>query len=397
MLNKNSRCFKCMNKLERNFKNCPICGNETSTEKLFEYALPPGTILKNRYIVGHVVSKNQKTLTYIGLDTNLESKILISEFFIDKVTSRIDSKILIKNFENEKIFEKIKTNFFNLHQTLTKLRVLPNIIKIYETFMENNTAYVIKEIQKGITFNEYLSNNYGEISWEHSKKLFLDLIKLLRYLHANKIIHSNLNPNTIYFENNLLKIIDFTNAQINNSLDLKFELTEGYSAPEQYDNKEVGTYTDVYSIAAIMYKSLTGTKPVNSKSRLSNDNLLPPNILNSTIPKNISFAISSALVLAPKLRTQTMKDFYEDLTAPPREISKNRMLKPKQRTIKSKEKLEQLEQRKIELKIEKQKEKEEKKETKTKKIIFLSFLISCSIVSFFLVIAIFLLFGQDLF
>ena len=146
-----------------------------------------------------------------------------------------------------------------------------------------------------------------------------------------------------------------------------------------------------------MYKSLTGTKPVNSKSRLSNDNLLSPNILNSSIPKNVSFAISSALVLAPKLRTQTMKDFYEDLTAPPREANKNRIPKPKLKRISKKEQLDQLEQQKIKLKTEKEKFKEEKKETKTKKIIFLSFLISCSVVSFFLVIAIFLLFGQDLF
>ena len=204
----------------------------------------------------------------------------------------------------------------------------------------------------------------------------------------------------------MLKIIDFKNAKIEDKFNLNFILNEGYSAPEQYDNKGIGTYSDVYSLAAIMYKSLTGTKPVNSRSRLSNDNLLPPNILNPNIPKNVSFAITSALVLAPKLRTQTMKDFYEDLIAPPRETSKIHMLvkkeNPKTKKIKQKnlkkESTEKIKKQKRVKENEEFKELQEgKKETKTKKIIFLSFLISCSIVSFFLVIAIFLLFGDNFF
>ena len=403
----NFRCYRCMNKLEQNLKFCPVCGNEIINQKFLSYSLPPGTILRERYLIGHVVNKDNKTLTYIGLDMNLESRVLIVEVYVKDILDRLDTRIMVKNRENEKIFEDIKTNFYMVHQNLTKLRVLPNILKIYSIFPQNNTIYVVKEISKGITFNEYLSNNYGEISWDQSKKLFLDLIKLLKHIHSLKIIHQDLTPNNLYFENNSLKIIDFKNAKIENKFDLNFTLNEGYSAPEQYDNKGIGTYSDVYSLAAIMYKSLTGTKPVNSRSRLSNDNLLPPNILNPNIPKNVSFAITSALVLAPKLRTQTMKDFYEDLIAPPRETSKIHMLVKKETPKTKKMKKKKIEKEVIKKEIEKTaiiKENEElkslegeKKETKTKKIIFLSFLISCSVVSFFLVIAIFLLFGDNFF
>lgn len=402
----NFRCYRCMNKLEQNLKFCPVCGNEIVNQKLLSYALPPGTILNEKYLVGHVINKDKKTLTYIGLDTHLESRVLIIEIYIKEILNRFDTRAVIENGENEKIFEDIKTNFYMVHKNLTKLRVLPNISKIYSIFSQNNTIYVVKEISRGITFNEYLSNNYGELSWNQSKKLFLDLIKLLKHIHSLKIIHQDLTPNNLYFENNMLKIIDFKNAKIEDKFNLNFILNEGYSAPEQYDNKGIGTYSDVYSLAAIMYKSLTGTKPVNSRSRLSNDNLLPPNILNPNIPKNVSFAITSALVLAPKLRTQTMKDFYEDLIAPPRETSKIHMLvkkeNPKTKKIKQKnlkkESTEKIKKQKRVKENEEFKELQEgKKETKTKKIIFLSFLISCSIVSFFLVIAIFLLFGDNFF
>ena len=179
----NFRCYRCMNKLEQNMKFCPVCGNEIINQKLLSYSLPPGTILRERYLIGHVVNRDNKTLTYIGLDMNLESRVLIIEVYVKEILDRLDTRIIVKNKENEKIFEDIKTNFYMVHQNLTKLRVLPNILKIYSIFPQNNTIYVVKEISKGITFNEYLANNYGELSWNQSKKLFLDLIKLLKLFY----------------------------------------------------------------------------------------------------------------------------------------------------------------------------------------------------------------------
>lgn len=395
MPNKNSHCYRCMFKLENNQKFCPICKKEIDNEKFLKYALTPGTYLSERYLVGHMFAKDNKTLTYIGLDEHLESKIAINELFPQKIVERVENEVVVKNYDEKENFENIKINYIKLYQNLMRIRVLPNIIKIYGIIKQNNTIYIIREIVKSISFTKYLSNNYGEISWEYSQKMFLDLIKLLKYLHNNKIIHGNLNPNSLFVENNTLKIVDFSNAKFSNEYDgYNVTLNDGYSAPEQYDNKTIGTYTDVYSVAAILYKSLTGTKPVNSKSRLSNDNLLPPNILNPKIPKNVSFAIMSALILAPKLRTQTMKDFYEDLTAPPREnkhhINVNLKVKNNQHKINKKTKP------KKNLKNDKKIE-QDKKKSKTKNIIFLSFLISCSVVSFFLVLTIFFLFNNDMF
>ncbi len=395
MLSSYHWCYRCMNKLRNNSKRCPVCGNIISKEKILNFSLNPGTLLHNRYTVGNVICKTNNTLTYIAIDEQLGSKIAILELFPTEIVKRIDSKAAVKNFNNEKLFEKLKTDFSNLHKSLISLRVLPNILKMFTIFQQNNTIYVVQENPQGISFEKYLSNNYGELSWPNCEKMFLKLIKLMKYLHSNNIVHCNLYPKTLFVEDGILKIIDFSNSLISNSLINSAniltspKLNDGYSAPEQYDNKKVGTYTDVYSVAAIMYKALTGTKPVNSKSRLANDNLLPPKVLNSNIPKNVSFAIMSALVLSPKLRTQTMKDFYEDLTAPAREDRKRI-------NIQIETPIEQI------IPIKKPQPKQtsnhkKPKKTKSRSIVFLSFLISCSIVSFFLVVVIFLLFSDSLF
>lgn len=394
MNEENFYCNRCMNKLTSKVNFCPVCGHKTYDINLLKFALKPKTLLNNRYSVLKIISTNEKTISYLCLDENLESKVEIVEFYPNEMVSRLEKKVIVKNYYHEEYVNGLKNNFLELHKNLINLRFLTNMLKIYAYFEENNTVYIVQEFVRGITFSKYLANNYGELTWEHSKNMFLNLINLLRNLHSKKIIHTDLTPNNLAIENNILKIISFENAIINyeNFKEKKFKLNEGYSAPEQYEGKNIGTHTDVYSLAALIYKTLTGTKPVNSTSRISNDNLLPPNVLNSKIPKNVSFATMSALVLAPKLRTQTMKDFYEDLTAPPREytITKEENFQKEIKKIKKSKKTK---------KIKKNKESKpySKKEKNYKSLIFKSLLISCSIISFFLVLTLFLLFNENMF
>lgn len=401
MNEKNFYCNRCMNKLTSNVNFCPVCGYKTYNLNLLNYFLKPNTLLKNRYKILKTLSTTEKTISYLGLDENLESKIEIIEFYPNKIVSKIENKVIVKNYYHKENFNNLKNNFLELHKNLISLRFLPNMLKIYGYFEENNTVYIVQEFLKGITFSKYLANNYGELTWESSKNMFLNLINLLKNLHSKKIIHTDLTPNNLAIENNILKIINFENALINyeNFKEYKFKLNEGYSAPEQYEGKNVGTYTDVYSLAALIYKSLTGTKPVNSTSRISNDNLLPPNTLNFKIPKNISFATMSALVLAPKLRTQTMKDFYEDLTAPTREsgILREEILQKEINEIKKTKKQKTKKNKKIQKNKTHSKTHNNNKEKNYKNLIFKSLLISCSIISFFLVLTLFLVFNENIF
>ncbi len=389
MPNTDFHCYKCMSKLKKDDKFCPVCGCEIDSQ-IFKSSLNKEYCLNNRYTINQVLEQTDKTIKYLAIDEDIESKIAIVELFPHNLVSRLDDKVLAKNYKYEDIFNQMKECFLTIHKILKNLGSIPNILTIYDFFEANNTIYIVQEIPRGVTFEDYLSNNYGEISWDQSKNMFLNLIQLLDQLHSKNIIHSDLTPKTLFVENNILKIIDFTNAQLNGQNSFHLKLNDGYSAPEQYENKEINKYTDVYSLAAIMYKSFTGTKPVLSTSRISNDNLLPPNILNSNISKNISFAIMSALILAPKLRTQTMQDFYEDLIAKPRETTQNSNTSSFH-TIKRKE------PHKIKKTKIKNKKTTIKREKNTHSVIFTSLLVSCAIVSFFLIITLFFLFSNSIF
>ena len=119
--------------------------------------------------------------------------------------------------------------------------------------------------------------------------------------------------------------------------------------------------------------------PISSNTRAENDNLIPPDILNSNVPKNVSLAIMAALKLSPKLRTQTMEDFYAEIITPPRLSQKTTKIEN--------------------VKIQRVNEYAQisnvtpKHEIKTHKIILLTMLISTGIAMLSLAIIIFILFG----
>ncbi len=363
-----------------NFEN----GNEN-----LSYFLKKETKICKQYVIIRPVFQNNNTIGYLAFDENLGSNVIVREFFPRKFISRdINGLIKIPN-DFEQTFDLLKTNFLYVYTNLKKFRISSHIIKIFSVFKENNTIYSIEEIPKGLTLQQFLSRNYGELSWVNSKNLFLNLIKFLNDLHNYNIIHCSLNPSSLLVYQNELKIVDFSNALFNLNKQIQpVKLHDGYFALEQYNDHNLGKFTDVYSIAAIIYKSLTGTKPVSSASRVLNDNLLPPHVLNSNIPKNVSVSIMSALVLSSKLRTQTMHDFYCDLNANSRDFYTERLTSIPSKNFDDQNEI---------IEVFNENKNKNASEMKTRSIIFIAMIISTSIVLFTVAIVIFALFQNSFF
>lgn len=318
------RCRRCLRELDPDSKKCLNCGKivdeidvkENDDIKTFE-------IINDRYIIGECIRKNNQCRTYMGYDKQLDSYINIKEYMPISITYR-DKNDVIPIENKEELYQKNKRLFIELHKRLKKFRTMSNIEQVYDIFEENNTCYVILEELKGKQLSEYLSGNYGELSWDDANFMFTNLMKAIVNLHNSGIFHLRISPYTlIVTEDKNLKLIDFISREYNEKNELlSCDLIEGYAAIEQYKNEKCGTYTDVYGLASTIYKTLTGTMPIDSKTRLIKDNLLTLYVLNENVPKNVSLAIMSALNISPKLRTQTMDDFYADTITPLRSTQK---------------------------------------------------------------------------
>lgn len=340
MLGKYQRCISCMKEIGTN-NVCPHCGYIEGSPFLPDY-LPPKTMLNQRYIIGKLLGYNGEGAVYIAFDTVIEAAVEIREYMPDSLCSRERGGLsMVVNQGREAQYKALMSDFAELMCQLTKVRTLTTVARAYEVFEENNTVYAVFEHIEGITLRQYLNDHAGEIGWAEASKLFFPLFGTLAALHSSNIFHRGISPETLLLNNKgEIKLTGFSISPLRASgTELSPQLFSGYAAPEQYSsNSWHGSWTDVYALSAVIYKSLTGTMPPDATTRSINDNLVQPHILNPAIPKPVSQAIMAALLLSPEQRTQTMIEFRNQLyqaepapaVAPAPKAEKKEIVEPKE-------------------------------------------------------------------
>ena len=307
-------CMGCMSVLDEN-GNCR-CGYNKN-ELTDEDCILAGTILGEKYITGRMIKRNGESIIYIGLDKENEEKVYIQEFFPGKLAKRSDLTGEIIPFSGyEAQYKTLLADFYDLFDSLRNFRHTEYLMPVTNLFRENNTVYAVYKYIKTISYGDYLSHNGGEFTWPQVKKLFMPLFTTLTYLHSNGFVHRGISPESIRVNaKGQLLLCGFGTAALYSKHSLvEPELSPGYSAPEQYSSGcWQGAFTDVYSVAAVLYKSLTGTLPADAESRRDVDHLCPPEELNINISSEVSDAIMNAMTLNSEYRTRSIDDFTAEL------------------------------------------------------------------------------------
>lgn len=307
-------CMGCMSPLDENGK-CR-CGYDENAPT-DSACLPVRTVVGNRYLVGKMISMNGEGITYICFDTENEERAFIEEYMPQNMAKRNELSgevVPLSGYEAQ--YKCLMTDFYDLFDALRNFRHNDYIIPVTDVIYDKNTAYAVHKYVKTISYGDYLTHNGGEFTWPQVKKLFMPLFTTLTYLHSNGFVHRGLSPESIRVNaKGQLMLSGFGTASLyTKGSAIEPELSEGYSAPEQYSSSSwQGEWTDVYSIAAVLYKSLTGTLPVSAAERKENDTLCPPEELEQNVPSNVSDAIMNAMQLSVEYRTQSIDDFTAEL------------------------------------------------------------------------------------
>jgi Tol biopolymer transport system component len=91
-------------------------------------------------------------------------------------------------------------------------------------------------------------------------------------------------------------------------------MTPGYSPPEQYGTARTDARTDIYSLGATLYASLTGIIPEDGLARaMANTELTPLRRRNPRISRRLSAVIEKAMAVDPADRYQTADEFKKAL------------------------------------------------------------------------------------
>ena len=273
-------------------------------------------ILKDRYKITEKTDCSGSTAIYFALDTSENKRVKIKEFFPTAIMQReVDGSVSAKP-ECEVKYKSLKSDFYELYDYIMSIAHIGGILAPREVFYENGTCYAVEDLCSCETLEDFLARNEGELNWQTIKKAVSPIISALRKMHSDGFYHRGISPENIIIKDAsmLLTGFDIPPARTNES-EIDSTLYFGFSAPEQYSSAAwQGSWTDVYSTAAICYRALTGITPVEWRQRGSRSkNLIPPSSLNPSCPENVSNTLLTALSVDIRNRYRTIEDFWMGL------------------------------------------------------------------------------------
>ncbi len=313
----NRFCLYCMTPTDGGAV-CPKCGQDAGFYTPAVYHLPPGTVLKERYLIGRALGEGGFGITYIGCDLRLELRVAIKEYFpTDKVNRISKDSLSVSCYAGSAAsrYAEGKEQFLQEALTLAKMDKQSVIVGVRDFFEENNTAYIVMEYVDGTTFKELTKQRGGHIPLPELMETMEPLFSALSAMHAQGLIHRDISPENLMLENGEIRLLDFGCARESQNGDttLTVAMKHGYAPVEQYQNKGQGPWTDVYALSATIYFCLTGIKPPRSMDRLVEDELIPPRKLGVDLTERQERVILRGMGIRPRRRFQSVQELYDAL------------------------------------------------------------------------------------
>ena len=204
--------------------------------------------------------------TYRAIDTNLDKKVAIKEFFPPRLCRRAQD-FRVEPLPGAEIhFASYLANFIEEARILAKFDQ-PNIVKVLRYFEALGTAFIIMEFVDGKPMNDYFAfdNVIGE---DRIARWLEGILRGLEAIHGADIIHGDIKPRNIIINgDDEAVLIDFgasviykTASETGQPLD-ELHLSPGYAAPEQFaGGGGLDHRIDLYALGAVFYEAITGEK-----------------------------------------------------------------------------------------------------------------------------------------
>ena len=329
-------CMGCMKEIG-NVQQCPFCGFHNDTVAPAPY-LPLRTVIGGRYTVGKVISASGDGVTYIAWDNESRETVTVREFLpVENITRLQGQTEVTVNEDSRLVFYDSVREFLALNRKLAMSRNLSALIPVIDIIEENNTAYAVSEYLETITLRDFLlKSRTGYLGWDRVKTLMMPVLTTVASLHSMDIYHRGISPNTLVLgRDGKLRLTGF---MISSARCLKTrvkpEMFSGYAAIEQYhDVDDTGAWTDVYGIAAVIYRALIGSTPAEASERITNDKLMIPPRFAEALPAYLVSALDHALTIEPGDRTATVDELREELSGSPSTMASNAIHEVREREV----------------------------------------------------------------
>ncbi|MDO5496780.1 MAG: bifunctional serine/threonine-protein kinase/formylglycine-generating enzyme family protein [Alistipes sp.] len=254
-------------------------------------------------------------ITYLAEQVHTGRKVCIKEFFPENYYRRNSntSALLLNNESASGLMQRFINKFIKEAQTISRLNH-PNIIHIFDTFLENNTAYYVMEYVDGMSVEQYI-NEHGAMNEVAAVNLIGQVSAALHYIHQQQMLHLDVKPGNIMIRrsDNQAVLIDFGLAKNYDETGSQTSATpicvsHGFTPFEQYQRGGVSSFTpqtDIYSLGATFYFMLVGKEPPAATEVITNG--LPA--MPQHISENSRNAITAAMQMRCSDRPKSVAEF----------------------------------------------------------------------------------------
>jgi Serine/threonine protein kinase len=209
----------------------------------------------------------------------------------------------------------------------------PNILAVYDVGTHDNTPYIVAELLEGETLRELVTRK--RLPQQKAVEYALQIVRGLAAAHEKGIVHRDLKPENIFVtKDERVKILDFGLAKLTETSDWLTESdtptrlvtkagvivgTTAYMSPEQVRGLPVDERSDIFSLGAVLFEMLTGTRAFKGDTNIETLNAIlrdePPPLsqIDSRTSPALERIVRHCMEKSPELRFQSARDLAFDL------------------------------------------------------------------------------------
>ena len=238
-------------------------------------ALPAGSVI-DKYRTETILGYGGFGIVYKGVHQQLDKPVAIKEYLPQELATRDGTTVRPLSTREQEAYQFGKGRFLAEAKQLVRFGH-NNIVRCNDFIEANGTAYLIMDYEDGLPMSDLLrlrESQNNPLTEAEIKQVMLPLLDGLTAVHDHDVLHRDIKPANIFIRRSTEQpvLIDFGAAKHSYSEHSKSmaPYTEGYAAVEQVEQSgNLGPWTDIYAIGAVMWRVISGGDPPKVEMRLS--------------------------------------------------------------------------------------------------------------------------------